>query len=168
MIKKDENKPEPQFKNFDIKITSDGNWYHEGGLIKRQKLVALFAKVLSCDAQGQHWLRTPVEYGPIEVEDAAFIITAVRQEKISDEEVVIFTDNLDREYQLGQEYKLFLEMGETGQIKPYLSLDKGVRGRLAHPVYYELAAMATHDEKSQRVGIYSAGIFFPLDTPSAR
>ena len=71
--------PNPVEKDFQMRIDKDGQWFHEGGMIKRPALVKLFSSVLSCDAGGQHWLRTPVEFGKIEVEDAAFIITKGRQ-----------------------------------------------------------------------------------------
>ena len=64
-------------RDFQMRIDQEGRWYHEGGLIKRIELVKLFANVLSVDEAGQHWLRTPDEFGQIEVEDAPFIITAL-------------------------------------------------------------------------------------------
>ena len=67
----------PVQRDFHMRIDQEGRWYHEGDLIKRIELVKLFARVLSVDEAGQHWLRTPVEFGQIEVEDAPFVITAL-------------------------------------------------------------------------------------------
>ena len=47
-------KPNPVEKDFQMRIDKDGQWFHEGGMIKRQALVKLFSSVLSCDADGQH------------------------------------------------------------------------------------------------------------------
>ena len=46
-----------------MRIDQEGRWYHEGDLIKRIELVKLFARVLSVDEAGQHWLRTPLNLG---------------------------------------------------------------------------------------------------------
>ena len=168
MDKNSHKKPVPQRKDFDIRITSDGQWIHEGGLIKRQKLVALFATVLSCDDSGQHWLHTPVEFGTVEVEDAAFILTALREEEVAGEQVLIFTDNIEREYQLGEAYHLVIEADEKQQPKPYLSLDKGVWAKLSHPIYYQLADHAQTDTETGELGVYSGGMFFSLEKFSRR
>ena len=168
MTENRDKKPIPQYKEFDIKIAADGVWYHEGGPIKRKQLVQLFATVLSCDATGQHWLRTPVEYGPVSVEDAAFLITAVRREIDDGQQKLIFTDNIDREYVLGAQYRLVIEADDAGQPKPYLLLDRGVWGKLSHPVYYELAELADESAEEQGVGVYSSGMFFALDKYAKR
>ena len=65
-------------------------------MIRRDGLVRLFASVLYVDADGQHWLRTPVEFGRIEVEDAPFIITGLHAEGTGRARSVTLTDNLDR------------------------------------------------------------------------
>ena len=53
---KDVRRPTPQ--DFDIRIAADGNWYHEGGLIRRAALVKLFASVLRREDDGSYWLVT--------------------------------------------------------------------------------------------------------------
>ena len=58
-----------------MRIDSDGQWYHQGGLIKRQALVKLFASILTRLDNGEYWLVTPAERGGIEVDDAPFVIT---------------------------------------------------------------------------------------------
>ena len=66
-------------QQFNIKIASDGRWFHEGDEIHRKALVKLFSTVLKRDSDGFFWLETPVEKGRIEVEDAPFIATAFYQ-----------------------------------------------------------------------------------------
>ncbi len=51
--------PQKQGK-IDICICADGSWWHEGGSIKRHKLVQLFSRLLSY-RNGQYCLLTPVE-----------------------------------------------------------------------------------------------------------
>ena len=43
---------------FDIRIATDGRWFHEGDEIRRIELVKLFASVLMQDKTGEYWLVT--------------------------------------------------------------------------------------------------------------
>ena len=156
-------RPQPVERDFQMRITADGSWYHEGGLIKRIALVKLFASVLDVDAQGQHWLRTPVEYGRIEVEDAPFIITALASTGQAQARHVSLTDHLDREHDLGPDTPLiFRSAAEQADNRPYLRLAGGLLARLSRPVWYELAGLADDEDEAGRPGLWSAGCFFPL------
>lgn len=57
---------------IDMRIARDGRWFHEGGEIKRQALVALFASILRRD-EDAHWLVTPAEMLRITVDDTPFL-----------------------------------------------------------------------------------------------
>ena len=153
----------PKLTEFHMRIDADARWFHEGGEITRKRMVALFASILSCDETGQHWLTTPVEYGPVEVEDAAFIIIAMQVTSAAGIQVITMTDNIDRVYEVGTDFPLRLEAGKDGAIKPYLLLERGVRARLSHPVYYELASLAQTDHASGALGVTSHQQFFNLE-----
>lgn len=144
-------------QDFDIHIDSEGQWFHEGGLIRRPALVKLFATILSCDGAGQHWLTTPVEHGRITVADAAFVIIAMRQE----DGAVQLTDNLEREWTLSAAYPLVVET-RAGQQRPYLQLARGLRAKISRPVYYEMAAAAVENDAGTAMGLISEGQFFSL------
>ena len=58
--------------DFQMRIDRNGTWYYRGSPIGRAALVKLFSTVLRKDADGGHWLTTPVENGRIEVEDSHF------------------------------------------------------------------------------------------------
>ena len=161
--KPDKRPGQPVENEFHMKIAADGRWFHEGGEIKRLSLVRLFASVLSCDETGQHWLRTPAEFGRIDVEDAAFIITEMTVSSEAGCQIIQMQDNLERTYQVGADYELYLKADEGGMMRPYLSLDKGVSARLSHPVYYQLAECAETEPDQGRLGVYSQGIFFSLE-----
>ena len=161
--------------HYDIHIDADGRWFHEGGEIKREKLVALFATVLSFEPDGvsggecggdsdgasggQYWLRTPAEAGIITVADAPFVIVDcafVDDEgaELSDEALsettnvkIIFIDNLQRRWPLGAAHRLVIRKGATSEEpRPYLTLEKGLTARLLRPVFYRLAERAFWDE----------------------
>ena len=155
-----------ELQNFDIEIKADGRWFHEGGEIKRIGLVKLFASVLSCDEDGRYWLTTPVEKGEIQVQDAPFIITKLRQEGSGADQCLYLSDNLDREYKLSADYPLIMRAQEKGDAKPYLSLDKGLTALIKHPIFYEMAELAiSADTKTDtgKIGLLSDGQLFCLE-----
>ena len=115
------------------------------GLIKRMGLVKLFARVLSVDEAGQHWLRTPVEFGQIEVEDAPFVITALTSAGKREERDIKASDNLGRDYKMVQTRGSFSKTRtakDPADSCPYLCLPAGLIARLSRPVWYELAGLA--------------------------
>ena len=147
---------------YDIHIAQDGRWYHEGGEIKRQGLVKLFASVLSCEA-GQFWLRTPAEAGIITVEDAPFLITSCDFSTENAVQTITCEDNLQRQWQIGESHPLKVKPGPgNGEPRPYLYLEKGLYARMTRPVFYELAEKAELD-KDGMAGISSNGHWFRLE-----
>ena len=147
-------------QNFDIEIASDGRWYHEGGEIKRTRLVKLFASVLSCDEAGRYWLTTPVEKGEIKVADAPFVIVSLRVEGSGSSQEIYLTDNLDTEYHLGKQTPLEMRL-KQGEAKPYLVLDRGLCALVKHAVYYEMAelALAACDDEIDDADLASLGVW---------
>ena len=155
--------PVPQ--EFDIRITADGSWYHEGGLIGRPALVKLFSTVLRREADGSFWLVTPVERGRIEVEDAPFIITAVDMTGDGEDQQLRFRTNVDDEVVLGPENPLVMRPvagGDAGDLRPYVSVRDGLEALVARPVFYELAGISIAGPDG-RLGVWSGGLFFALE-----
>ena len=64
----------------DMRIASDGTWFHQGSPIGRPAMVRLFATILRREADGSHVLVTPVEKLTIDVEDAAFVAVELKSE----------------------------------------------------------------------------------------
>ena len=63
---------------IDIQIKTNGDWYHQGSLIKRLSLAQLFSTVLWREVTAisdDYFLVTPVEKVKITVEDAPFMLT---------------------------------------------------------------------------------------------
>ncbi len=61
---------------MDLLVKANGEWWHEGQLIKRQALVDLFSSVLWKE-EGKFYLKTPVEQIEIQVEDEPLFINQV-------------------------------------------------------------------------------------------
>ena len=100
-------------QQFDIRIASDGRWFHEGDEIRRFELVKLFASILVLDDDGDYWLATPAEKGRITVDDAPFIIrdmtvkTGVRPQQNE----ICFHSNIDETVLLDIKHPLQLRAG---------------------------------------------------------
>lgn len=125
--------------DLEMRIATDGTWFHQGTPIGRKELVKLFASVLKREEDGTYWLETPVERGEIIVEDAAFI--ALRTDQVGADWV--FTTNIDEEITLSAEHPLRVEVApETGEPRPYVRAHRNLEARLSRNVYYELVAAA--------------------------
>ena len=154
-------------RSYDIRIAADGTWFYLGSPIRRMALVKLFASVLSRDEDGDYWLITPVERGRITVDDAPF--TAVELDVAGnggvEASVLNFRTNLDRHVEAGADHPIRIAFDpESGEPRPYILVQPGLEALILRPVYYQLVDQAT--EVDGRMGVWSHGIFFPLDQGS--
>ncbi len=127
--------------DFDIRISRDGTWSHQGTPIKRPELVRLFARILKRDQEGVYWLETPFERGRIAVEDAPFVIISLRVENSGQNQRLIFTTNTDEEITLGNRHPLRL-VAQKGEAIPYVQVRDGLSARISRPVFYQLVEEA--------------------------
>ncbi len=155
-------------RDIGMRIDRRGTWYHEGAPIGRPELVRLFATALRRAPDGSHWLLTPFEQIPVEVEDAPFLAVELDREGKGPGQRLRFRTNLDHWVTLGEDAALRLRPGDGGAFVPYLLLERGLEARIVRPVYYELAEMAVPGEGDGVLGIRSAGRFFPLEGNGAR
>ncbi|WP_116089797.1 DUF1285 domain-containing protein [Sphingomonas crusticola] len=140
-----------------MRIARDGTWFHEGAPIQRPAMVRLFAGLLRREPDGRHVLVTPVEKLDIAVEDAPFVAIEVKSEGTGRDRRLAFRLNTDEPIVAGPEHDLEIVDG-----RPYLRVRDGLTASLARPVYYELAELAL-GEDSTPPGLWSDGVFFPLD-----
>ena len=155
-------------QRFNIRIASDGRWFHEGGEIHRKALVKLFSTVLKCDPDGSFWLETPFEKGRIEVEDAPFIVTTLTITECDDvtsgmHPALSFTTNVDDHVPLDAVHPLQMLPSPNGSgLQPYIEVRDRLFAKLSRPVYYELAARAVANDDGT-IGVWSHGHFFILE-----
>jgi len=152
---------------YDIRIARDGTWYHEGAPINRKPLVKLFASVLWRDDGGGYWLRTPVERGRIEVEDAPFTAVELRVSGQGRDQVLAFRTNLDDWVEAGPQHPLRVVEGPAkDDVSPYILVRDRLEALILRPVYYELAGLAVAAPEEQAaagtLGVWSRGEFFVL------
>jgi hypothetical protein len=145
-----------------MRIARDGTWYHEGSPIGRSAMVRLFSTILRREPDGRFVLVTPVEKLDILVEDAPFVAVEVKSEGSGRERALAFRLNTGDLVIAGPDHPLRLEDHDDGP-HPYLRVRPGLEARLARPVYYELAELAL-EEGAEPAGLWSKGVFFPLET----
>jgi hypothetical protein len=121
----------------EMRIAADGRWYHQDGLITRPAMVRAFASLLMRDADGQHWLVTPMQKLSIAVEDAAFVATDVRQ----DGGALAFRLNSDDIVIAGPDHPLRVS-GDPDHPAVYLAVRHGTEARLNRSTWAQLAEIA--------------------------
>jgi len=148
-----------------MEIRADGSWWHDGGRIKRTRLVKLFSRILRKDPDGQIYLVTPYEKVIVHVEDAPFI--AVRVDRVGvpgRSQELAFTTNLGDVAVASADLPIRVETDpETQEPAPYVEVRDGLEAKLSRPVFYELAEMAeAYEGSAGQLGVWSQGQFFEL------
>ena len=102
-------------------IKANGDWFHDGSLIKRQSLVKLFSTILRREDDGDYYLLTPVEKWRIRVEQTALIIVSMDVVNAGQpDQKIIFTNNVDDQYDLGEKYPLTVSTFEnSSEVIPF-------------------------------------------------
>ena len=161
----------PYCGDIGLRIRSDGTWLYRDSPIARPALVKLFAGVLRKDADGRHYLVTPVEKIDVAVDDAPFLAVEMEVRGSGPSQTLIFRTNVDDIVEAGPAHPLrFAIERETGGLKPYLL----VRGRLealaTRALAYDMADLAAEEKGGP--GLWSGGRLFaipeapPADTAS--
>ena len=118
-------------------IKADGRWFHDGGEIRRPAMIRAFAGLLRREADGRHWLVTPIEKQSIAVEDAAFIATDVVQQ----EGALAFRLNTDELVIAGPNHPL-IARGDAEMPAIYLAVRNGCEARINRSTWLQLVQLA--------------------------
>lgn len=149
---------------IDIHIKRNGQWFHEGELIKRHELVKLFSKVLRLDDDGCYYLVTPVEKLKIKVDDVPLLtVQAERIDEGKDQKICLTTDT-DFQYFIDADHPVFVEFDEkSGDPRPYSTVRGNLKSLLNRSVYMSLVDWGMDsDVKEGYFGFWSSGQFFEL------
>jgi hypothetical protein len=152
---------------IDIRIARDGTWYHLGTPIGRKELVRLFSTILRKDPDG-YVLVTPVEKMTIRVEDVPFIAVLMDAEGQGHDQTLRFTTNVGDEVVAGPDNPIRVETDPVSEEPaPYVHVRKGLEARIARNVFYQMADLAVPGagEHAGKLGVWSAGVFYPLGRP---
>lgn len=149
----------------DMRIASDGTWFHQGSPIGRPEMVRLFSTILRREPDGSHVLVTPVEKLDIDVDDAPFIAVEVRAEGDHEQGMLHFRLNTGDIVTAGPEHRIEMRVKGDDQ-RPYLHVRGGLDALIARPVFYELANVALDNmpsnDSNSIPSVWSDGCCFPL------
>jgi hypothetical protein len=159
--------------NLDIRINSDGLWFYQGSPIGREKIVKLFASVLSLDKNGTYWLTTPAEKGEIIVEDVPFQAVEMNVQGEDECQLLSFRTNIDEIIIAGHAHPIRIETNPiTDEPSPYIMVRDGLEARLTRAVFYQLVDLGvemivetTQGKdifKEQVFGVWSSRQFFQI------
>ncbi len=145
-----------------LEILRDGVWRHEGTRITRESLVRLFATILRKDADGETYLVTPVEKIRVRVEDAPFLAIRVDRDGSGPNQSLVFTTNVGDVVTADASHRIRVSFDRaTGEPRPYLLVRGRLEARILRAPFLELADWTT--EHDGRTGVWSGGVFFPID-----
>jgi hypothetical protein len=144
-----------------FRIDRNGTWYYLGSAIQRPEMVRLFATVLRREGDG-YALVTPYERHAVFVEDAPFLAVSMRSEGEGKVRRVMLTTNIGTEVAADGDHPIAIRAGECGDPVPYVALGGGIEAKIGRSVYYALAELA-EEGPDGILGVWSAGIFFPLE-----
>ena len=146
--------------NIDIRISADGQWFHEGRPFQRMSLVRLFASVLRKEGD-VYFLLTPAEKLEIQVEDAPFVATLVE----TGESAIIFTTNLGDRLVVDAEHPVRVEIDPQTQIpRPYVHYRDGLDALISRSAFFDLINLAEEHERDGKtyLTVSSMGQTFDL------
>lgn len=153
----------------DMRIATDGTWFHGGTPIGRTAMVALFSTVLRREPDGSFVLVTPAEKLSIAVEDAPFVAVEVQMTGEARERQILFRLNTDHLVAAGPEHPMRIDRAADGTPRPYVhvrgSLDRALEALVNRPVFYQLAdaALSEQERHGGPLGLWSGGRFFAFD-----
>jgi uncharacterized protein len=133
--------------SMDLLVKANGEWWHEGQLIKRQALVDLFASVLWKE-DGKFYLKTPVEMIEIQVEDEPLLIQAANQIEMNGQRYIQLITDHDDEVIVDQEHAIFMR-DYQGQARPYVHVRFGVNALIGRAAFLHLVEMGELLENSE-------------------
>jgi hypothetical protein len=150
--------------DLDMRIAADGTWFYLKTPIGRPALVRLFASVLKREGD-RYFLVTPVEKCGIAVDDAPFLAVEMRSEDGPRGRILHFRTNVDDWIVCGLDHALRFEPErDTGGLKPYLHVRRGLWAKVTRALFYELVELGEErDVGGQRMfGVSSDGAFFAM------
>ena len=149
----------PRQGEIDIRIAANGDWYHDGGLIRRFAIAKLFATILRVD-DGEHFLVTPVEKLRIRVDDAPFVATDMESDGEGRARRILFTTNVEDVVLADADHPIMVEDRE-GEPRPYVEVRRRLRALITRSVFYRLVDLACEGPDGEFF-VWSSGTRFVL------
>ena len=138
---------------MDLKVKANGEWWHEGQLIKRQRMIDLFSTVLWKEA-GKFYLKTPVEQIEIEVEDEPLMVNQVDQVEIDGQSFIQLTTTNQDIVIVDEDHPIFMREYQ-GELRPYVHVRFGINALIQRASFFHLVEMGDLIENEQGESILS-------------
>ena len=138
---------------MDLLVKANGEWWHEGQLIKRQALVDLFSSVLWKE-QGTFYLKTPVEQIEIQVEDEPLFINQVDRFEIGQQNYIQLTTTHQDIVIVDEEHPIFMRE-YAGELRPYVHVRFGINALIQRAAFLHLVELGELSENAQGETILS-------------
>ena len=132
---------------MDLKVKANGEWWHEGQLIKRQSLIDLFSTVLWKEG-GKFYLKTPVEQIEIEVEDEPLFVNSVEQIQLEGLNYIQLSTTTQDVVIVDQEHPIFIREFD-GELRPYVHVRFGINALIQRASFFHLVEMGELMENRQ-------------------
>ena len=129
---------------MDLKVLANGEWWHEGQLIKRQPMIDLFATVLWKE-NDKFYLKTPVEMIEIEVEDEPLFVNQVDQVEINGRIYLQLGTTTQDLIVVDAEHPIFMREYK-GELRPYVHVRFGINALIQRAAFLHLVEMGELDE----------------------
>ena len=132
---------------MDLKVKANGEWWHEGQLIKRQSMIDLFSTVLWKE-DGKFYLKTPVEQIEIEVEDEPLFVNSVEQIQLEGLNYIQLSTTTQDVVIVDQEHPIFMREFD-GELRPYVHVRFGINALIQRASFFHLIEMGELMENQQ-------------------
>ena len=132
---------------MDLKVKANGEWWHEGQLIKRQSMIDLFSTVLWKE-DGKFYLKTPVEQIEIEVEDEPLFVSRVEQIQLDGLHYIQLSTTSQDVVIVDQEHPIFMREFD-GELRPYVHVRFGINALIQRASFFHLIEMGELMENQQ-------------------
>ena len=132
---------------MDLKVKANGEWWHEGQLIKRQSMIDLFSTVLWKE-DGKFYLKTPVEQIEIEVEDEPLFVNSVEQIQLEGLNYIQLSTTTQDVVIVDQEHPIFIREFD-GELRPYVHVRFGINALIQRASFFHLIEMGELMENQQ-------------------
>ena len=150
---------------MDLKVKANGEWWHEGQLIKRQALIDLFSTVLWKE-QNKFYLKTPVEQIEIEVEDEPLFVNQVDQVEIAGKIYLQLTTTTQDVVIVDEDHPIFMRAFQ-GELRPYVHVRFGINALIQRAAFFHLVEMGELSDDAEgeaKLSLQSGDLLLQLGT----
>ncbi len=137
---------------MDLKVLANGEWWHDGQLIKRQALIDLFSTVLWKE-DGKFFLKTPVEQIEIQVEDEPLFVNQVDRIELEGKSYLQLQTSTQDAIIVDEAHPIFMRpyiaADGTEELRPYVHVRFGINAVIQRAAFYHLVEMGELLENEQ-------------------